>query len=156
MPPHPNWSVRFAEPITQLPPLFPRSIPPAPRRTMAQDMDLEELFTKTSDYTGLPTEPAICLAETVSADASTSQNNTTSRRLRPRRAKPTTTPASDRAAPLQSARPNRSIARSKSSKTSSRAASKKKASRREAALAAAQTEQDIITGTSATTADSTS
>lgn len=156
MPLHPNWSVRFTEPITQLPPLFPRNLPPAPRRTMAQDMDLEELFTETSENAGPSTEPAISAAETVSADASASQNNTTSRCLRPRRAKPTKATESDRAAPPQSARPNRSTARSKTSKNSSRAASKKKAIRREATLATTQAEQEIITDTSTTTAGSAS
>lgn len=156
MPLHPNWSVRFAEPITHLPPLFPRNIPPAPRRTMAQDMDLQELFTETIETTDTYTDPAISAADTVSADASASQNNTTSRRLRPRRAKPTTAMEPDRTTPSHSVRPNRSTARNKTSKNSRRAASKKKAIRREATLAGTQAEQEIITDTSITTADSAS
>lgn len=121
---------------------------------MAQDMDLQELFTVTCENTA--TDPAVSAADTVSADASTSQNDTTSRRLRPRRAKTTTTNESDRAALSQSIRPNRSTGRNKISKNSSRAASKKKANRREAALAGTQPEQETITGASTTTADSAS
>lgn len=158
MPLHPNWSVRFAEPITHLPPLFPRNIPPVPRRTMAQDMDLQEFFTGISENISPSTEPAIPAADTVdtvSADASASQD-TTSRRLRPRRAKRTATVESDGVAHPQPARPNRSAARRKPSKNSSRAASKKKAIRRDAVLTATQAEQEVIPGTSTTTADSAS
>jgi hypothetical protein len=150
MPLHPNWSVRFAEPITHLPPLFPRNLAPAPRRTMAQDLDLQQLFTDDiNENTSPSTDLAISAADIVSADASASQNNTTSRRLRPRRAKSTTATQSNRVTP--SVRSNRPAARSRTSKTSSRAASKKKAIRREVALAGTQAEQEIIIGTSTTT-----
>lgn len=81
---------------------------------MAQDLDLQELFTVTCENT--TTDPAISAADTVSADALASQDDTTSRRLRPRRAKPTTANESDRAAPSQSIRPNRSTARNKKQK----------------------------------------
>ncbi|KAM0255758.1 hypothetical protein ACHAQJ_005428 [Trichoderma viride] len=155
---HPNWSVRFTEPITKLPPLFPRSIPLISRRTMAHDMDLEQLFTETSESAGTFIEPDILGADTASADASAAQDGTSSRRLRPRRAKTTTAP--DTITPTQSARSNRSTARSRTSKKSSRAASKKKAARREAALAATQaatqSEQEPVTGTPATAASSPS
>jgi hypothetical protein len=148
MDPNPNWSVRFTEPITKLPPLFPQNIPPIPRRTMALDMDIGPPFIETSESASTFTE----IVFPVEGEAS--QNGTSSRRLRPRRAKATTAP--DTTAPAQSAGSNRSTARSKTSKKSSRAASKKKAVRKEAALAVTQTEQELVTGSPATAADSPS
>lgn len=156
--PHPNWSVRFAEPFT-LPSLFPRTSTPARPRTMAQGMELDptpptslENSTVSVEQVSAeqaaapagptPTElapaqpapsqavPSEPAAVAAPVDASTSENGITASRLRPRRAK---TPASTTAAASsQPASPRRRA------RQPSRAASRKKTTRRGAALATIQ------------------
>ncbi|KAH0495420.1 hypothetical protein TgHK011_008975 [Trichoderma gracile] len=152
--PHPNWSVRFAEPFT-LPALFPRTSTSARPRTMAQDMELdptpptsvenstisveqaaapaeptptESASTESAPAEPVPSEPAVVTAP---VDASTTENGMTASRLRPRRAKtPATTTAA--AASSQSATPRRRGTQP------SRATSRKRTARRGAALATIQ------------------
>ncbi|KAK1247994.1 hypothetical protein MKX07_000882 [Trichoderma sp. CBMAI-0711] len=156
--PHPNWSVRFAEPFT-LPSLFPRTSTPARPRTMAQDMELDptpptslENSTVSVEQVSAeqaaapagptPTElapvqpapsqavPSEPAAVTAPVDASISENGITASRLRPRRAK---TPASTTAAASSQPASPRRRARQRS-----RLASRKKTTRRGAALATIQ------------------
>lgn len=121
---------------------------------MALDMDLVQPFTVPDDSTCDPIEPAIPPTDTSPAEASASLDNTTSsRRLRPRRAKTPAVP--NTTAPSQATGPRRPSARGTTSKKPSRAASKKKAVRREAALVATQAQQQPVTDTPAAAADST-
>ncbi|PTB67835.1 hypothetical protein BBK36DRAFT_156196 [Trichoderma citrinoviride] len=142
-PPHPNWSVRFAEPHTiHLPPLFPRVTTPARPRTMADDLDLyptppipDGNATVSVEQAAAPADPAPAgpsPAEPAPVDDPVSENGTTaSRRLRPRRAK---TPAST-TAPTPSPQPTTPGRRARKP---SRTASKKKTARKGAALASIQ------------------
>ncbi|KAM6483040.1 hypothetical protein HDV62DRAFT_390221 [Trichoderma sp. SZMC 28011] len=122
---------------------------------MTLEMDLDQPFTLPDEGTGNPIESAISPMDAAPAEASASQDGTTSsRRLRPRKAKTPATP--NITASTQSTAPRRSRAKSTTSKKPSRAASKKKAARRETALAATQAEQQLVTETPAAALDSTS
>ncbi|KAF3058766.1 hypothetical protein CFAM422_011870 [Trichoderma lentiforme] len=121
---------------------------------MALEMDLDQPFTLPDEGAGNPTELAIPPTNTVPTEASASQDGTTSsRRLRPRKAKTPATP--NITASTQSTAPRRSRAKSTTSKKPSRAASKKKAARRETTLATTQAEQQLVTETPAAAHDST-
>lgn len=118
-------------------------------------MDLDHPFTAPNENNDISTEPAIPAAEMTPIDTSATQDSTTSsRRLRPRRAKASAAP--NTILPTQSAGPRRSTTKSTASKKQSRAASKKKAVRKEAALTATQAEQHLIADTPAAAADSVS
>ncbi|KAL6815721.1 hypothetical protein GGI42DRAFT_348651 [Trichoderma sp. SZMC 28013] len=122
---------------------------------MTLEMDLDQPFTLPDEGAGSPTELAIPPVSTAPTEASASQDGTTSsRRLRPRKAKAPATP--NITASTQSSAPRRSRAKSTTSKKPSRAASKKKAARRETALATTQAEHQFITETPATALDSSS
>ncbi|PNP49728.1 hypothetical protein THARTR1_09496 [Trichoderma harzianum] len=118
-------------------------------------MDLDQPFTLPDEGAGNPPELAIPPTSTAPTEAPASQDGTTSsRRLRPRKAKAPATP--NITASTQSSAPRRSRAKSTTSKKPSRAASKKKAARRETALATTQAEHQFITETPATALDSPS
>ncbi|KAJ4857350.1 hypothetical protein T069G_08247 [Trichoderma breve] len=122
---------------------------------MTLEMDLDQPFTLPDEGAGNPTELAIPPTNTAPPEALASQDGTTSsRRLRPRKAKTPATPSTT--ASTQSTGPRRSRAKSTTSKKTSRAASKKKVARRETALATTQAEQQLVTETPAAALDSTS